>query len=83
MLTNKLKKLEEVLATSQEAAETGWQALINEERLLSRIEILENQLSIQATKGSSVSSIAEVREEIRSAFEDRTKAELAAKDSLR
>ncbi|CAD5226100.1 unnamed protein product [Bursaphelenchus xylophilus] len=83
LLKNKLKTLENVLATTREAAETGWQALINEERLLSRIEILESQLAVLSTKGSTVSSISEVRDEIKQAFDDRIKAELAAKDSIR
>ena len=44
MLEQKLATLQRVLASTQEASENSWQALIDEDRLLSRLEVLENQL---------------------------------------
>lgn len=41
--------LEKQLTTSQEALQASWQALIKEEHLLSRIELLESQLSLYIT----------------------------------
>jgi hypothetical protein len=75
--------LENVLATTQEAAESGWQALINEERLLSRIENLENQLSVYKSKALQSGMTEEIQEQIHQLLEDRTKAEMAAKDSMK
>lgn len=36
------------MENSQEALQTSWQALINEEHLLSRVELLESQLALYA-----------------------------------
>ncbi|KAI1715513.1 FHA domain-containing protein [Ditylenchus destructor] len=80
LLGQKLQMLEEQLATSQEALENSWQALINEEQLLSRIELLESQLALVGTRNTNNE---EVRKEIQHIHEDRAKAELSAKDSLR
>ena len=44
MLEQKLALLQRVLLNSQDASDKGWQALIDEDRLLSRLEFLENQL---------------------------------------
>jgi hypothetical protein len=46
MLQDKLQKLTETLVTSHAAADSTWQALIDEDRLLSRIEMLEGQLAL-------------------------------------
>lgn len=72
--------MEEQLATAQEALHNSWQALINEEQLLSRIEILEAQLALVASKNPTSE---EMRKEIQDIYEDRSKAELIAKDMLR
>lgn len=80
MLGQKLQSLEEQLATSQDALHNSWQALINEEQLLSRIEILESQLELVANKNPTSE---ELRQEIQDVYEDRSKAELVAKDMLR
>lgn len=93
----KLKLLEEQLATSQEALETSWQALINEEHLLSRIEILESQLALYVAnnknsnrekakkdiEGTCSGREEEIRGEIQEIHEDCVKSELVAKDFLR
>uniref|UniRef100_A0A4W6FWB8 Sarcolemmal membrane-associated protein n=1 Tax=Lates calcarifer TaxID=8187 RepID=A0A4W6FWB8_LATCA len=44
MLEQKLATLQRLLATTQEASESSWQALIDEDRLLSRLEVMGSQL---------------------------------------
>nr|CAB3266368.1 sarcolemmal membrane-associated protein [Phallusia mammillata] len=44
MLEQKLALLQRLVVRSHDASEKGWQALIDEDRLLSRLEFLENQL---------------------------------------
>uniref|UniRef100_A0A8K9X4G2 Sarcolemmal membrane-associated protein n=1 Tax=Oncorhynchus mykiss TaxID=8022 RepID=A0A8K9X4G2_ONCMY len=44
MLEQKLATLQCLLATTQEASESSWQALIDEDRLLSRLEVMGSQL---------------------------------------
>lgn len=68
------------MATAQEALHNSWQALINEEQLLSRIEILESQLALVTSKNLSSE---DMRKEIEDIYEDRSKVELVAKDMLR
>lgn len=51
MLEQKLGKLQQLVDNTQEASENGWQALIDEDRLLSRLEVLENQLHIYSKVG--------------------------------
>uniref|UniRef100_A0A914PH14 Uncharacterized protein n=1 Tax=Panagrolaimus davidi TaxID=227884 RepID=A0A914PH14_9BILA len=53
-LGQKLTVLQETLNKAHEASETNWQAMINEERLLSRIETLESQLSLLSTSNSII-----------------------------
>lgn len=48
-----MRHLEALLEMAQEESQSSWQALINEDRLLSRIEILESQLSLFASKNLS------------------------------
>ena len=48
MLENKLAALQRLIENTQSCSESGWQALIDEDRLLSRIEVLENQLQAYA-----------------------------------
>ncbi|MEQ2212125.1 hypothetical protein XENOCAPTIV_025711, partial [Xenoophorus captivus] len=44
MLEQKLATLQRLLTTTQEASESSWQALIDEDRLLSRLEVMGSQL---------------------------------------
>ena len=46
MLEQKLASLQALVHSTQEASESGWQALIDEDKLLARLEMLENQLHI-------------------------------------
>lgn len=44
MLEQKLSTLHTLVSNTQDASESSWQALIDEDRLVSRLEVLENQL---------------------------------------
>ncbi|CAG2172210.1 unnamed protein product [Oppiella nova] len=46
VLEGKLETLERVVSAAQESATTGWKSLVEEDRLLSRIETLQNKLEI-------------------------------------
>jgi hypothetical protein len=46
LLENKLATLQRLVESTRQASDRGWKALIDEDRLLSRVEILENQLQI-------------------------------------
>ena len=56
MLELKLTTLQNLLLSTQEASESSWKALIDEDRLLSRIEMLESQLQLY----SKVTSITKI-----------------------
>ncbi|KAG8225904.1 hypothetical protein J437_LFUL006136 [Ladona fulva] len=44
VLENKLRSLQQLVMNTQEASDLGWKALIDEDLLISRVEILENKL---------------------------------------
>uniref|UniRef100_A0A2K5PPZ1 Sarcolemmal membrane-associated protein n=1 Tax=Cebus imitator TaxID=2715852 RepID=A0A2K5PPZ1_CEBIM len=75
MLEQKLATLQRLLAITQEASDTSWQALIDEDRLLSRLEVMGNQL--QACSKNSL------RKELIALQEDKHNYETTAKESLR
>ncbi|XP_018097391.1 sarcolemmal membrane-associated protein isoform X1 [Xenopus laevis] len=79
MLEQKLATLQRLLANTQEASDTSWQALIDEDRLLSRLEVMGNQL--QAYSKSQTDD--GIRKELISLQEDKHNYETTAKESLR
>ncbi|XP_066285585.1 sarcolemmal membrane-associated protein-like isoform X3 [Branchiostoma lanceolatum] len=79
MLENKLATLQRVMAETQEASESSWQALIDEDRLLSRLEVLESQLQAFAKNQTEES----LRKELVALQEDKHTYENTAKESLR
>ncbi|XP_053324961.1 sarcolemmal membrane-associated protein isoform X4 [Spea bombifrons] len=79
MLEQKLATLQRLLANTQEASDTSWQALIDEDRLLSRLEVMGNQL--QAYSKSQTDD--GIRKELIALQEDKHKYETTAKESLR
>ncbi|XP_006816694.1 uncharacterized protein LOC102809759 [Saccoglossus kowalevskii] len=79
MLEQKLAALQRIVANTQEASENGWQALIDEDRLLSRLEVLEAQLQ-SLSKAQPEDSI---RKELVALQDDKHKYETTAKESLR
>ncbi|BFZ10542.1 hypothetical protein BsWGS_13586 [Bradybaena similaris] len=79
MLEQKLLALQQLVHNTQEASESGWQALIDEDKLLSRLEMLENQLHIYSKNHSEDS----LRQELQALQEDKNKYETTSKESLR
>lgn len=56
MLEQKLEYLQGVIRDTQQASNDGWQAIIDEDRLLARINSLEDQIRIYHTKVRSILS---------------------------
>ncbi|XP_071611976.1 sarcolemmal membrane-associated protein isoform X2 [Heliangelus exortis] len=79
MLEQKLATLQRLLAVTQDASDTSWQALIDEDRLLSRLEVMGNQLQA-CSKNQTEDSI---RKELIALQEDKHNYETTAKESLR
>ncbi|XP_049632121.1 sarcolemmal membrane-associated protein isoform X6 [Suncus etruscus] len=79
MLEQKLATLQRLLTITQEASDTSWQALIDEDRLLSRLEVMGNQLQA-CSKSQTEDSL---RKELIALQEDKHNYETTAKESLR
>ncbi|XP_022252785.1 sarcolemmal membrane-associated protein-like isoform X2 [Limulus polyphemus] len=79
ILETKLATLQRVVSNSQEASDSGWKVLIDEDRLLSRIETLESQLQ-DASKNTCEDKL---REELTKLQEEKDKYQNTAKESLR
>ncbi|XP_033098202.1 sarcolemmal membrane-associated protein-like [Anneissia japonica] len=79
MLEQKLVMLQRVVRNTQDASESSWQALIDEERLLSRLELLENQLYVY----SKANTEDKIRKEVVALQEDKFNYESTAKDTLK
>lgn len=79
MLEQKLATLQRLLASTQEASESSWQAMIDEDRLLSRVEVMGSQLQA-ANKNQTEDGI---RKELVALQEDKHNYETTAKESLR
>ncbi|XP_076447655.1 uncharacterized protein LOC143284650 isoform X6 [Babylonia areolata] len=79
MLEQKLSSLQQLVLTTQEAAEGGWQALIDEDKLLSRLEMLETQLHVYSKNHAEDT----LRQELMALQEDKINYETTAKESLR
>jgi hypothetical protein len=50
VLQDKINRLQNIIQHAQEISENGWLALIDEDRLLSRIDYLEKQLALFSSK---------------------------------
>ncbi|XP_047202904.1 sarcolemma associated protein a isoform X6 [Girardinichthys multiradiatus] len=79
MLEQKLATLQRLLTTTQEASESSWQALIDEDRLLSRLEVMGSQLQAYSKSQSEEG----IRKELLALQEDKHNYETTAKESLR
>jgi len=79
MLENKLAALQRLIENTQSCSESGWQALIDEDRLLSRIEVLENQLQAYAKNQTEET----LRHELVALQEDKYNYETTSKETLR
>uniref|UniRef100_A0A8P4G6M2 Sarcolemmal membrane-associated protein n=1 Tax=Dicentrarchus labrax TaxID=13489 RepID=A0A8P4G6M2_DICLA len=79
MLEQKLATLQRLLANTQEASESSWQALIDEDRLLSRLEVMGSQLQAYSKSQTEEG----MRKELLALQEDKHNYETTAKESLR
>ncbi|XP_030230036.1 sarcolemma associated protein a isoform X7 [Gadus morhua] len=79
MLEQKLATLQRLLANTQEASESSWQALIDEDRLLSRLEVMGSQLQAYSKSQTEEG----IKKELLSLQEDKHNYETTAKESLR
>ncbi|XP_071551462.1 uncharacterized protein Slmap [Panulirus ornatus] len=77
-IETKLATLQRLVASTQEAATHSWKAMIDEDRLLQRLETLEAQLTTYAKNYPEDS----VREEMRRLLEEKGQYETTAKESL-
>ncbi|VDO38643.1 unnamed protein product [Haemonchus placei] len=75
----KLEALEKMLEATEHASEAAWKALVNEDRLLSRIETLEAQLATFSKNATP----DKLREEILALIDDKAKFEVTSKEQLR
>ncbi|VDK85330.1 unnamed protein product [Litomosoides sigmodontis] len=78
-LKQKLSMLENILSSTEQAAESSCQALISEDQLLSRIEMLEGQLALYSKNVLG----EKVKEQMSDLLVDKNKFESLAKESLR
>ncbi|CAG0892766.1 unnamed protein product [Darwinula stevensoni] len=78
-MENKLQALQKLIAAIQEAGEKGWKSLIDEDRLLTRVEILESQLYLHS-KGQTEDKLKERLMELE---EEKNLYQSTAKDSIR
>ncbi|KAK7792485.1 hypothetical protein R5R35_011036 [Gryllus longicercus] len=79
LLENKLAALQRLVENTRQASDVGWKALIDEDRLLSRVEILETQLLTYSKNFAE----DKLRDELRKLQEDKSLYQGTAKESLR
>ncbi|XP_049846370.1 sarcolemmal membrane-associated protein isoform X6 [Schistocerca gregaria] len=79
LLENKLATMQRLMETTRQASDRSWRALIDEDRLLSRVEILESQLLVYSKNFGE----DKLREELRKLQEDKSQYLGTAKESLR
>ncbi|KZS01601.1 Sarcolemmal membrane-associated protein sarcolemmal-associated protein, partial [Daphnia magna] len=79
VLETKLGSLQRIVSATREAAEMGWTALMEEDRLLTRIESLENQLVVSSKNFHE----DKLREEIRKLYDEKNIYQDVSKESLR
>ena len=71
--------LQRLLEETEQASQVGWKALMDEDRLLTRVEILESQLT---TYGKSMTD-DKLREETKRLMEEKENYQNSAKDTLK
>jgi len=79
LLEAKLLGLQRLVEGTENASQLGWKALMDEDRLLTRVEILESQLT---TYGKSMSE-DKLREETKRLMEEKESYQNSAKDTLK
>uniref|UniRef100_A0A1I7TD68 HOOK domain-containing protein n=1 Tax=Caenorhabditis tropicalis TaxID=1561998 RepID=A0A1I7TD68_9PELO len=76
---DKIAELMSIISANEKAAETAWKALVNEDRLLARIESLEAQLSILSNNNNPDKQ----KEELLKMIDEKTKFEAMTKEMVR
>ena len=79
LLETKLAVLQRLVGQTETASNDAWKSLIDEDRLLTRVEILESQLS---TYGKSMNE-DKLREEAKRLMEDKEEYQERAKETLK
>ncbi|XP_065348514.1 sarcolemmal membrane-associated protein-like isoform X2 [Cloeon dipterum] len=79
LLENKLATMQSLVSNMVVAVDKAWKALIEEDRLLSKIELLENQL-LTCSKNFPEEK---VREEVRRLLDEKDSYQAAAKEALK
>ena len=79
LLETKLAVLQRLVGQTETASSDAWKSLIDEDRLLTRVEILESQLS---TYGKSMNE-DKLREEAKRLMEDKEEYQERAKETLK
>jgi len=79
LLENKLLALHGLVGETEGASASGWKALMDEDRLLTRVEILESQLT---TYGKNMTE-DKLREETKRLMEEKEAYQNTAKDTLK
>lgn len=79
IMENKLKTLSKLVGETEVASNSGWKALMDEDRLLTRVEILEGQLT---TYGKNMNE-DKLREETKRLMEEKEAYQRTAKDTLK
>lgn len=78
-LENKLASMQEVLNSARQLATESMISVVKEDELMSRLEMLENQLQVYSRNATD----DEMKKQLTLSFEEKHKAEAALKESLR
>uniref|UniRef100_A0AC35U6V8 FHA domain-containing protein n=1 Tax=Rhabditophanes sp. KR3021 TaxID=114890 RepID=A0AC35U6V8_9BILA len=78
ILTQKIHSLQDAVISTSQAAEASWAAMINEESMLSRIELLENQLTVY----SKTLTVDQAKLDLKKILAERAVADKLFKDTL-
>jgi chromosome segregation ATPase len=84
MMRSKLEQIDALFTTCHASADSAWQALIDEDRLLSRIEMLENQLELYKKKNvDPAGGDTRMRDDLERMLEEKYDYEQKSKEMLR
>lgn len=78
-LENKLASMQDVLNTARQLATESMISVVKEDELMSRLEMLENQLQVYSRNSTD----DELKKQLTLSFEEKHKTEATLKDSLR
>ncbi|CAI8051543.1 Sarcolemmal membrane-associated protein [Geodia barretti] len=78
-LENKLASMQEVLNSARQLATESMISVVKEDELMSRLEMLENQLQVYSRNSTD----DELKKQLTMSFEEKHKTEAALKESLR